>query len=95
MENLLPRSVRGVNYQLLAVILLKQPNGQLPVAVDHSQLQTMTSETRDPIFWPLPQPFTGSTHLSVKIKQECSKRDSIPGPSEHFATALPKRPQSG
>ena len=43
----------GVNYELLAVMLLKQPNGELPVAVDHSQLQIM-SEAVDPIYWPLP-----------------------------------------
>ena len=34
-----------VNYQLLAVMLLKKPNGELPVAVNHSQLQTMATET--------------------------------------------------
>ena len=44
MENLLPQC--GVNYQLLAV---KQPNGELPIAVGHSQLSTMASETIDPI----------------------------------------------
>ena len=29
-------------------------HGQLPVAVDHSQLRVMASETVDPIDWPLP-----------------------------------------
>ena len=35
----------GVNFQLLAVMLLKLPNGALSVAVDHRQLWTMASET--------------------------------------------------
>ena len=48
MENLLPQFC-GVNYQLLAVMLLKQLNDRLPVAFDHSQLRTMASETVDPI----------------------------------------------
>ena len=38
-------TVCGEKYQQLAVIKLKQPNGQLPVAVDNSQLQTMASES--------------------------------------------------
>ena len=46
-------TVCGVNYQLLAVMLLKQANGQL-VAVDQRQLQTMRSETVDQINSPLP-----------------------------------------
>ena len=33
---------------------LKQPNGELPVAVKQSQLRTMASKTVDPIDWPLP-----------------------------------------
>ena len=43
-ENLLPQNV-VFNYQQLAVMLLKKPNGELPVAVDPSQLRTMASET--------------------------------------------------
>ena len=39
----------GDNYQLLAVMLQKQLNGELPVAVDYSQLWTMASETVDRI----------------------------------------------
>ena len=31
--------------------LLKQPNGELLVAVNHNQLRTMASETVDPIDW--------------------------------------------
>ena len=42
-------TVMKVNYQLLAVILLKQPNWQLLVAVDHNQLRTMAPETIQPI----------------------------------------------
>ena len=47
------------NYQLLAVMLLKLPNGQHKVAVDYNQLRTTASKTADPIEWPLPPPFTG------------------------------------
>ena len=36
--------------------LLKQPNGELLVAVDHNQLRTMASETVDPIDWLHPPP---------------------------------------
>ena len=43
-----------VNYQLLAVMLLKLSNGELPVVVDHSQIRTMASRTEDAIDWPLP-----------------------------------------
>ena len=42
-------TVRVVNYQPLAVMPLKLPNGQLKVAVDHRQLRTKVSETVDPI----------------------------------------------
>ena len=31
--------------------VLKQPNGELLVAINHNQLQTMASETVDPIDW--------------------------------------------
>ena len=34
--------------------LLKQPNWQFLVAVDHSQLRTMASETEDSIDWRVP-----------------------------------------
>ena len=53
MENILPQNVHGSNYQLLAVMLMKLPNGQIPVEVDHSQLRTMASETVYPIDWML------------------------------------------
>ena len=36
--------------------VLKQPNGELLVAVNHNQLQTMASETVDPIDWSHPPP---------------------------------------
>ena len=35
---------------------LKQPTGELLVAVNHNQLQTMASETVDPIDWSHPPP---------------------------------------
>ena len=47
------------NYQRIIVILLKKPNVQLLVTLDHSQQRTMTSETVDPIDWPLALLFTG------------------------------------
>ena len=33
-------------------MLLKLPNGQLLVAVEHSQLRTMASEAVEPVDWP-------------------------------------------
>ena len=36
--------------------VLKQPNGELLVAVNHNQLRTMESETVDPIDWSHPPP---------------------------------------
>ena len=56
----------GVNYQLLAVMLLKQPNCELLVAVDHSQLRTIVSETIDSIDWPL-QPYPCSSHWDMNM----------------------------
>ena len=53
----------GVNYQLL--MLLKKPNGEFPVAVDHSHLWTMASETVDSIDWPLPTLYTGQYPLML------------------------------
>ena len=41
-------TVCGVNYQVLAVMLLKYPKGQPPVAKNHSQLLTTACETVDP-----------------------------------------------
>ena len=37
-------------------IVLKQPNGQLIVAVNHNQLRTIASERVDPIDWSHPPP---------------------------------------
>ena len=48
-ENLLPQNMGSiVNY---CSNVLKQPNGELLVAVNHNQLRTMASETVDPIDW--------------------------------------------
>ena len=47
----------GVNYQLLSCSnLLKYPNGEHLVAVNHNQLRTMASQTVDPIDWSHPTP---------------------------------------
>ena len=57
-------TVRGVsyNYQLLAVMLLQYPDGQPPVTVNQSQLQTMTSVPVDLIEFSLPpRPLQGIT----------------------------------
>ena len=76
-------TVSGVNYPLIAAMLLKYSNGQLLVADNHSQLWTLVSETEDRIVWPLPPPFTGQCPLSATctihmhaINQECSQRMS-------------------
>ena len=45
-----------VNYQLLAVMLLKYHNGEILVAVNRNQVWTMASETIDPIDWLLQSP---------------------------------------
>ena len=56
-ENLLPQNVGSIiNYLQL---LLKQPNGELLVAVNHNQVRTMASETVDPIDCSHPPPYTG------------------------------------
>ena len=39
--------------------VLKQPNGEHLVAVNHNQLRTMASETVDPIDWSYPPPSCG------------------------------------
>ena len=41
-------------------MLVKHPNEELPVAVDHNLLRTMESETVDPIDWSHSRPH-GST----------------------------------
>ena len=41
---------------ILAVILMKEPNGKLLVAVDHNQLMPMASETVNLIDWSHPHP---------------------------------------
>ena len=52
--------------------VLKQPNGELLVAVNHNQLRTMLSETVDPIDWSHPPPSQavgGAEHLMHSISQ--------------------------
>ena len=87
-----------INYSQLCY--WSSPNGQLPVAVDHSQLRTMALETVYPIDWPLPPPFTWQYSPSTtclwkwapqitSVVVGCITR---PASSEHWATALPMRP---
>ena len=93
----------GFNYQLLAVILLKQPNGEPLVAVNQNQLRTMASETVDPIDWLHPPPYKGSTPWAPPIahcnagwagnhKTYCTEWDPNVRPSEYQTNALPVRP---
>ena len=83
-------TVCGVNYQLLIVMPLKYPNGQLLVAVDHCKLWTIVSET--PTFYRQFPLFAKCMMNMRATNQECIERDSIPWPSEYQATALPMRP---
>ena len=57
--------------------ILKQPNGELLVAVNHSQLRTMASERVDPIDWSHPPPSWAvpSERLVHSINQ-CTQLDS-------------------
>ena len=60
-ENLLPQNMGSIiNY-------LHKSTEVLPVAVDHSQLQSMTSETVDKIDWQLPHPTQGSIPWAQRI----------------------------
>ena len=53
-ENLLPQNVESIANYFSNV--LKQPNGELLVAVNLYQLRTMASETVDPVDWSHPPP---------------------------------------
>ena len=53
-ENLLPQKVGQLSTTCSNA--LKQPTGELLVAVNHNQLRTMASESIDPINWSHPPP---------------------------------------
>ena len=53
-ENLLPQKCGQLSTTFSDA--LKQPTGELLVAVNHKQLRTMASETVDPIDWSHPPP---------------------------------------
>ena len=83
--------------------LLKLPNGELLVAVDHNQLRTMrASETVDPIDWSHPYPTQGSTPWAPRVAQCnagckshktcCTHWAANVRPLECQANALPVRP---
>ena len=55
MENLLYDRMWG-QLSTTCSNVLKQPNGELLIAVNHNQLRTMASETVDPIDWSHPPP---------------------------------------
>ena len=83
--------------------LLKQPNEELLVAVNHNQLRTMASETVDTIDWSHPHPAQGSApwapciaHCNVgwaaNHKSCCTESAANVRPSECQTNALPVRP---
>ena len=81
--------------------LVKYPNGELLVTVDHNQLLTMASETVDPINWSHPPPYTGqyplsSTYYTVQWganhKICCTQWAANVRPSVCQANALPVQP---
>ena len=88
MENLPPQFVGSIIDYVLALMILKYPNGQLPVAIDQNQLQTMASET---VVYRFPcvdlyraVPLTATCTVQTRAtNQECSKRDAIPRSSNN------------
>ena len=48
-------------------MLLKQPNFELPVAFDHSQLGTIASEMVDPIYWQLLHTLNGAVPPELHV----------------------------
>ena len=53
--------------------VLKQPNGELLIAVNHNQLRKMASETVDPIDWSHPRPHGQyPPELLVHIIHQCN-----------------------
>ena len=91
-ENLLPQNVGQLSTTCSNV--LKWPNGELLVAVDHNQLQTRASESIDPINWShTPPPCAVPSEPRVHRINLCSlSRESTLQPSEFEATALPTLP---
>ena len=57
----------AVNYQLLAVMLMKYPKWELPGAVGHSKLRTIASETWFNWLAVTPHPTQGSTPWGPRI----------------------------
>ena len=57
--------------------ILKQPNGELLVAVNHIQLRTMASEMVDPIDWSHPPPSSAEPpERLVHSINQCTQLDS-------------------
>ena len=57
--------------------VLKQPNGELLVAVNHNQVRTMASETVDPIDWSYSPPsWAVPPERLVHSINQCTQRDS-------------------
>ena len=89
-ENILPQNVKSIS--TTSSNLLKQPNVELLVAVDHNQLRTMASETVDLIVWSHPHPL-GKYPMRIIVQSinQCSlshSRASILQPAAWEATTL-------
>ena len=92
----------GVDYQLLTVMLLKWPNKELPVAVDHRQQRTMASQKVDPIDWLLPptlhRAVPSELHVFHHVNPSYKSQDLLLQPGANTRTwvcqanALPVRP---
>ena len=51
--------------------LMKQPNGEFLVAVDHNQQRSMASEIVDPIEWSHPNPHAKPSTLNPTLSVLC------------------------
>ena len=71
--------------------LLKEPNGELLVAVNHNQLRTMASETVDPIDWSHPPPYKGQYPWAPRIAHcnaSCKSQDLLHWVNRERATFI-------
>ena len=73
--------------------VLKQPNGELLVAVNHNQLRTMASETVDPIDWSHhPPSWAVPLERHVHSINQCNLAGLERATAACEATTLPMRP---
>ena len=75
--------------------VLKQPNGELLVAVDHNQLRTMASKAVDPIDWlHLPPSWAVPRELHVLhgVNEADKPQDMLQQPElERVSTGMPEK----